>query len=77
MSHLKVRVKTKILREILARKNMSQNGLGRAARLTSGHVSQLIRGTRNASPETREKILKELEDVTFDQIFRITYGKNR
>lgn len=76
MSNSKVRMKTKIFREILARKNISQNGLGRVIKLTSGHVSQLIRGTRNPSPETRKKILKEL-DVTFDQIFRITDGKRR
>ena len=76
MSNMKVRVKTKVFREILARKNISQNGLGRVAQLTSGHVSQLIRGTRNASPETRKKILREL-DVPFDQIFRIIHGERR
>ncbi len=50
---------------------MSQNGLGRGAELQSGHVSQLISGKRNVSPETRIKILKALNGVQFDEIFVI------
>jgi len=66
-----VRVKPKPLLTILARENMSQNGLGRAAGLQSGHVSQLISGKRNVSPKTREKILQSLNGVRFDEIFVI------
>ncbi|MGO9585284.1 MAG: helix-turn-helix domain-containing protein [Limisphaerales bacterium] len=66
-----VRIRPKALLTILAKRNMSQNGLGRGAELQSGHVSQLISGKRNVSPETRIKILKALNGVQFDEIFVI------
>lgn len=56
---------------------MSQNGLGRGANLTSGHISQLINRKRNASPKTREKILAALEGVAFDEVFEISFGKKQ
>jgi plasmid maintenance system antidote protein VapI len=68
---LKVKIKTRALQVILARRNMSQNGLARGSELQSGHVSQLISGKRNVSPETREKILRCLPGIKFEQIFSI------
>jgi transcriptional regulator with XRE-family HTH domain len=73
MANVAVRVRTRQLLTILAKKNMSQNSLGRGAGLTSGHVSQLIRGTRNVSPRTRKRLLQALDDVTFEDIFAIRF----
>jgi transcriptional regulator with XRE-family HTH domain len=70
-----VKIKTKALLTILAKNNMSQNSFGRYADLQSGHVSQIISGKRNVSPETREKILKALKEVQFDEIFSIRQRK--
>ena len=72
-----VRVRAKALLGILARRNMSQNGLARITGLTSGHVSQLIQGKRNVSPKTRTRILHCLGDVPFDEIFSISFGRRR
>ncbi len=77
MSNMTVRIKAKPLLRILATRNISQNGLGRVARLTSGHVSQLIKGRRNVSPKTRDKILTALGDVPFDDIFAISFSTRR
>jgi transcriptional regulator with XRE-family HTH domain len=68
---IKVNIKPKDLLMILTRRNMSQNSLARGAGLQSGHVSQLISGKRNVSPSTREKILRALEGIKFDEIFAI------
>lgn len=71
MAKLKVRIKTRKLLLLLAKRNMSANGLARGAELQSGHVSQLINGKRNVSPDTREKILRALPGIEFQQIFSI------
>ena len=72
---IKVKIKSKVLQLIMAKRNMSQNSLGRGANLQSGHVSQLISGKRNVSPETRAKLLKALDGVQFDEIFAIREQK--
>jgi len=72
---LVVKIKPKPLLTILAKENMSQNGLARVAGLQSGHVSQLISGKRNVSPNTRRKILQSLNGVQFDEIFAIRQRK--
>ena len=60
-----------LLRE-MARKNISQNGLARALRVTSGYMSQLLRGVRSPSPELRDRLQVFLKIDDFDQLFRIT-----
>ncbi len=77
MSHMKVRLRGKVLLEILARRNLSQNALARRAGLTSGHISQLLRGARNVSPRTRKRLLHALDGVPFDQLFSIRFRKGR
>ena len=72
---LKVQIKQKALLTILARENMPQNSFGRFAGLQGGHVSQLISGKRNVSPDTRQKILKALNGVQFNEIFVIRQRK--
>lgn len=68
---IKVVIKSEAILKILAKRNMSQNSLGRDTGLKGGHVSQLISGKRNASPATRQKILDSLKGVEFDEIFAI------
>jgi transcriptional regulator with XRE-family HTH domain len=71
MPKLTVTIRSKELLLILAKRNMSQNGLARGAQLQGGHVSQLINGKRNVSPATRQKLLNALPGVQFDDIFAI------
>lgn len=77
MARLRIYIKPKAFQEILAVENMSQRSFARWAKLTSGHVSQLIAGRRSVSPKTRKKILKALPRVGFEQIFLQTYDKKR
>ncbi len=71
---LRVRVKTQVVWEILLRKNMSQNDLGKAAGISSGHISQLINGARCPTPTVRRKLLDALAPADFDTIFAIEEG---
>ena len=77
MSQIKVRIKTKHFLELIARNHWTQNGFGLLAGLTSGHLSQLVRGKRNVSAPTRKKILTQLEGTTFDDIFCIKFTAKR
>ena len=68
-----VAIKSKAIRKILARKNMSQNWLARQLGVSSGYMSQLMTGVRNPSPDLRIKILERLkmDESGFDRIFEI------
>ena len=73
MKKLKYKIRRTFL-EILAKKNWSQNGFAQSAHLTSGHLSQLVNGRRNASARTRIKILQALnegntQEFKFEHIF--------
>jgi transcriptional regulator with XRE-family HTH domain len=61
------------IRQILARKNMSQNNFAYRIGASSGYMSQLMSGIRNPSPLLRERILTalKLDESNFDQIFKI------
>ena len=77
MSQFKVRIKAKPFLTILAKQQMSQTSFGRWAKITSGHMSQLLTGKRNVSPRTRKKILEALPGVHFEQIFANSFKKKR
>lgn len=66
---MKVRLKSEVIREILARKNQSQNALAMHVGTTSGYMSQLMSGARYPSPTLREKIMASLGIGEFDAIF--------
>lgn len=68
---MKVKLKPQTLLNLLARKNKSQNWLAVRLDISSGYMSQLIRGKRTPSPEMRERILKYFEQMTFDELFEI------
>ena len=68
-----VALKSKQVKEILARKHMSQNGFAIRLDVSSGYMSQLMSGVRNPSPALREKIsaVLKVNESEFDQIFEL------
>lgn len=70
---MKVDLKPKVLKEKLARRNISQNCFALKLEISSGYMSQLFSGVRNPSPRLRIKILDalELDENNFDEIFKI------
>lgn len=68
-----VALKSKQVKEILARKHMSHNGFAIKLNISSGYMSQLMSGVRNPSPELRQEILMVLKmnKTEFDQIFEL------
>ena len=61
------------IKQILARKNMSQNAFAFRIGVSSGYMSQLMSGIRNPSPLLRERLLTvlKLDESDFDKIFKI------
>jgi transcriptional regulator with XRE-family HTH domain len=57
------------VRRAIARGNLSQNEVARRCGLTSGFLSQLLRGQRNPGPRTRARLLKALPGMSFDELF--------
>ncbi len=68
---LRVFVRADDLAVLMARRNISQNGLARALHLSSAYVSQLVRGSRCPSPKLRCELQAFLQIENFDDIFRI------
>lgn len=68
---LRVRVKNRTVWEMLARRNLTQNELGRRAGVSSGHLSQIMNGGRFPSPAIRQRLMEILGPVDFDDIFEI------
>ena len=60
----------------MVRRNMSQNMLAMRMGISSGYISQLMCGTRHASPELRQKLLEMFTPLTFDDLFTIEEGGN-
>lgn len=57
----------------MARLNLSQNALARRCGLSSGFISQLLRGIRYLGPRTRAKLLEALR-FDFDDLFEEVEG---
>ena len=66
---MKVCLKTRFFQKKLIRKNKSQNWLAEQLGITSGYMSQIMGGTRNPSPELRERIQELFPDNDFDELF--------
>ena len=60
----------------LAKKNLTQNGLARKIKVTSGFMSMMMTGKRQASATTRRRILQCLRGYTFDDLFIIEQSKD-
>lgn len=65
---LRFRVKPDVRRAI-AKQNITQNHLARSCGVTSGFMSQLLSGQRNAGPAVRARLLEHLPGMGFDRIF--------
>ncbi|MBP7088996.1 MAG: XRE family transcriptional regulator [Candidatus Omnitrophica bacterium] len=68
---MKVYLKNKSLERILIRKNKSQNWFAHRIEVSSGYMSQLMDGFRCPSPKVREKIMSNLPEHSFDDLFSI------
>jgi hypothetical protein len=68
---IKVKINITTVEKEVARRNLSLNMLAIKAGLSSGYMSQLMKETRYPSPQTREKLQKALQPLTFDDIFII------
>jgi len=64
-------LKNKTLQKILIRKNKSQNWFAHRIEVSTGYMSQLMDGSRRPSPKVREKIMNNLPDYSFDDLFAI------
>lgn len=72
----KVSLNRSTIQMAMVRRNMSQNMLAMRMGISSGYISQLMRGTRHASPEVRRKLLEMFIPLTFDDLFTIEEGDN-
>jgi len=68
---MKVLLKSKEIKKILIRKNKSQNWFAHKLEVSSGYMSQLMDGSRNPSPNLRERIMNRLPEYKFDDLFEI------
>jgi transcriptional regulator with XRE-family HTH domain len=65
----RVRLRSEVIQDLMARRNYSQNGLARLVRISSGYISQIIRGRRFPSPEVRRRLMEALGIEDFDALF--------
>jgi transcriptional regulator with XRE-family HTH domain len=73
---MKVFLRSKEIKKILIRKNKSQNWLAHRLEVSSGYMSQLMDGSRNPSPSLRERIMNNLPEHKFDDLFLIKEAEN-
>ncbi|MEW6601390.1 MAG: helix-turn-helix transcriptional regulator [Nitrospirota bacterium] len=68
---VKVRLKPGVIENILARKSLSQNWLAGKLDISSGYISQMLKGKRLPSPKMRDKLLAYFNHLGFDDLFEI------
>jgi len=68
---MRVKVKGDFIREILIRKNKSQNWLAKKICISSGYMTQILNGVKHPSSGVREKIQGYFKDNKFDELFII------
>lgn len=73
---MKAVIKTEVIKEILLKKNMSQNWLAQRVGTTSGYMSQMIKGIRHPSPGMRQRILNIFKGKEFDDLFLTVKNKS-
>lgn len=67
---IKIFLKSKILKRLMARTNMSQKDFAERCKISNSYLSKIISNERLPSPKLREQILKVL-GVPFERIFFI------
>lgn len=55
----------------IKRLNMTQNAFAQHIGVSSGYMSQLLRGTRHPSPKVRAKVQRKLRVDDWDELWRI------
>lgn len=65
---MRAKLRTERVRDILLRRNISQNNLASRLSISSGYCSQLLAGTRYPSPRLRSRLQQELKE-DFDALF--------
>lgn len=68
---LKVLFKQREVEQFLTRRNLSQNAFAERLGISSGYMSQLMRGSRYPSAGLRARILRSLKKISFDDVFEI------
>ena len=68
-SAARVKLKPEAVRRRLLRLNRSQNEVARRVGITSGYLSQMMKGTRCPSAEVLVRLMDVLGVTTFDELF--------
>jgi transcriptional regulator with XRE-family HTH domain len=70
-----IQLRREVLREYIARRNISQNSFAIKANVSSGYMAQLLIGKRKPSGPVRAKLLKA-SGMKFDQLFLIVHRED-
>ena len=68
---MRVYLRTERFCNYLIRNNLSQNWLAQKLGVSSGYLSQLLRGQRSPSPAVRQRIMELFVESGFDDLFEI------
>ncbi len=68
---LKVLIRQGEVERLLTKRNLSQNAFAKRLGISTGYMSQLMRGNRYPSAELRAKILRSMKNINLDKIFVI------
>lgn len=68
---LKVLIRQREVEQFLIRRNLSQNAFAERLGISSGYMSQLMRGSRYPAAGLRARILRSLKNIKFDEVFEI------
>ncbi|MCK5602447.1 helix-turn-helix transcriptional regulator [Candidatus Pacearchaeota archaeon] len=68
---MRIYLKNKALHSQLIKKNLSQNWAAQKLGISTGYMSQLMRGGRNPSPGLRKRVMELFIESDFDDLFEI------
>jgi putative transcriptional regulator len=71
---IKVKLNRLALEVALSRQNLSQRDLAKKIGFSRSHMSHIFTGRREPSPALRRKILEQLPEYAFDDLFTIDDG---
>lgn len=65
----KVKVRSDVVRQLLVRRNISQNNLAIQAHVSQGYLSQVLKHQRHPGPGVRQRLMQALRVTNFDELF--------
>jgi len=68
---IKIMLNREFVEKMLMRRNISQNGLARRLRISSGYMSQIMNGSRYISAKIRRRICRYFRRYDFNDLFII------